>query len=258
MYIEQNGQGRDIVLLHGWGMHGGVWDAISTELKNEFSIHCIDLPGFGYSREMNGDYTLDELSQSVIDIINEKKLHDIILVGWSLGGLVAQNICFQQSSLVSRLVLIASTPRFTFAKNWPHGIDPMLLEIFNTSMKEDYRKTVLRFMSLQMLGDENGMIQLRQLRESIFVRGLPNPQALYSGLAILHQSDLRDQSYKILQPTLCVVGDKDQIVKVAAVKDSIALLPDAQYAVIKNAAHALFLSHQAEFIKLFIEFVYEK
>ncbi|MFV2059132.1 MAG: pimeloyl-ACP methyl ester esterase BioH [Gammaproteobacteria bacterium] len=258
MFVNSVGQGQDLVLLHGWAMHGGVFDSLVKKLQLQYRVHIIDLPGFGFSREENGIYTLDEITDILISDFQERGLNNIILIGWSLGGLIAQNICLRHSELVSKLVLVASIPKFVFSDNWKNGIDESLLSVFHTSMQDDYRKTVLRFLSLQVLGDELAMLQLRLLRQEIFTRGEPNPDALKNGLLLLQNTDLRDRVDTITQQCLLVGGSQDQIVLVDAIKDSIKLFPNAEYKIVEKSAHGLFLSHEPQFLVVLKEFLDDK
>ncbi len=258
MFVNSIGQGQDLVLLHGWAMHGGVFDSLVKKLELNYRVHIVDLPGFGFSREDNGIYNLDEVSDSLISDFRERGLKNCILIGWSLGGLIAQNICLRDSELVEKLILVASVPKFVFANDWRNGIDDSLLSVFHVSMQDDYRKTVLRFLSLQVLGDELAMLQLRLLRQEIFTRGEPNPDALKSGLLLLQNSDLRDRIVNIKQPCLFVAGTQDQIVLLKAIEDSVNLLPNAEYKIIEKAAHGLFLSHEPQFLEILNEFLNDK
>lgn len=258
MFVDCTGQGQDLVLLHGWAMHGGIFDSLVKKLKINYRVFIPDLPGFGFSREENGNYNLDELTEILISDFQKKELKNIILIGWSLGGLIAQNICILEPQLVSKLVLVASTPKFVYSNDWENGIDESVLSIFNLSMQEDYRKTVLRFLSLQVIGDEFAMLQLRLLRQVIFTRGEPNAKALKSGLIILQQSDLRNHVANISQACLLVAGTHDQVVLTDAIKDSAALFPNAKYKIIEKSSHALFLSHEPQFLDIINDFLDEK
>ncbi len=91
LYSEVKGNGHNIVLLHGWGMHGGLWGNFNDLISNHCQTHAIDLPGFGYSKDIKNDFTLDALSEAVEEYINNIK-QPVILIGWSLGGLVALNL----------------------------------------------------------------------------------------------------------------------------------------------------------------------
>ena len=50
LHIEVAGDGPPIVLLHGWGLHGGVFAPLVERLADRFTLHCVDLPGHGRSR----------------------------------------------------------------------------------------------------------------------------------------------------------------------------------------------------------------
>ena len=51
LYIESRGRGPDLVLLHGWGLHGGVFERVAANLEADFCLHLVDLPGHGASRD---------------------------------------------------------------------------------------------------------------------------------------------------------------------------------------------------------------
>lgn len=80
-----------LVLLHGWGLNAEVWHCISEELASHFTLHLVDLPGFGRSRGF-GAMSLDEMAQQVLDAAPQ----NAIWLGWSLGGLVASQIALSQ------------------------------------------------------------------------------------------------------------------------------------------------------------------
>lgn len=64
LYFESVGRGPDVVLVHGWGLHGGVWSRVAQALADEFTVHCVDLPGHGHSASLQ-DYTLDNLARAL-------------------------------------------------------------------------------------------------------------------------------------------------------------------------------------------------
>ncbi len=50
LHVETTGSGDPLLLVHGWGMHGGVWGDVAQKLAADFQVHCVDLPGYGYAR----------------------------------------------------------------------------------------------------------------------------------------------------------------------------------------------------------------
>ena len=51
LHVERSGHGPDVVLLHGWAMHGGVFAPLVERLASRFTLYLVDLPGHGYSRD---------------------------------------------------------------------------------------------------------------------------------------------------------------------------------------------------------------
>lgn len=60
------GEGKcHLVLLHGWGLNAGVWDCITPQLASHFTLHVVDLPGYGRSSGF-GALSLEEMAQQVL------------------------------------------------------------------------------------------------------------------------------------------------------------------------------------------------
>ena len=84
MHIETLGSGPDLVLIHGWALHGGVFAPLARRLAPHFRLHLVDLPGHGLSRDP--DETLDLRS---VAVHVAAQTPPAIWLGWSLGGLLA-------------------------------------------------------------------------------------------------------------------------------------------------------------------------
>ncbi len=135
-----------LVLLHGWGLNAEIWHCIREELASHFTLHLVDLPGFGRSRGY-GALSLDEMAQQVLDAAPQ----NAVWLGWSLGGLVASQIALSQPERVKALVTVASSPCFSAQEEWP-GIKPDVLAGFQQQLSEDFQRTVERFLALQTMG----------------------------------------------------------------------------------------------------------
>lgn len=70
-----------LVLLHGWGLNAEIWHCIREELASHFTLHLVDLPGFGRSRGY-GALSLDEMAQQVLDAAPQ----NAVWLGWSPAG----------------------------------------------------------------------------------------------------------------------------------------------------------------------------
>jgi pimeloyl-[acyl-carrier protein] methyl ester esterase len=238
MYVEKIGHGPDLALLHGWGMHGGVWEGLLPTLAERHRVHVVDLPGHGASKA-SAPFTLAQVARDVAAALPLT----CTLLGWSLGGQVALQIAHDQPERVARLVLIGTTPCFRQREDWPHGMDDKTLAEFARSLEEEYEGTLKRFLSLQARGGDEARAVIARLRESLFARGRPELESLRGGLNILSALDLRDAVSAITQPTLIVHGTHDMLTPLPAAQWLAQVMPAARLDVIPGAAHAPFLSH---------------
>src|SRR5947208_15918750 len=88
-YAELDVPGRPMLLLHGIGMDWRVWQAVSRRLRPHFHLYLLDLRGHGSSAKPESGYTLAHYAADVEDVIDTLGLRDVVLVGSSLGGMVA-------------------------------------------------------------------------------------------------------------------------------------------------------------------------
>jgi pimeloyl-[acyl-carrier protein] methyl ester esterase len=244
LYGHSLGVGSEVVFLHGWGMHSGVWEDVVESLVDHHRITLVDLPGHGYSRLPEAGHSLKELSQAVAAVAPARAAW----VGWSLGGLIAQRLAIDHPERVDKLVLVSSSPCFVGRADWPHGVEYRVLHAFAENLSRDYRATLKRFLALEVHGSEHEISQLRLLREMVFQHGEPDTAALRDGLAILESEDLRDEFKGITCPTLLLMGRRDNLVPVSAGPVMQHLLTGTRLHIFERAAHAPFFSHLEEFI----------
>jgi pimeloyl-[acyl-carrier protein] methyl ester esterase len=239
LWHTQQGSGPDLVLVHGWGMHGGIWGELPALLARHFRVTTLDLPGHGRSRELPADLSLTGFSERVAEFCPTAA----IWLGWSLGGLIALQAALHHPHKVAKLVLVGATPKFVQAPDWPHAMPTEIFADFARSLSHDYRATLLRFLSLQVGGNDSARALLKQLRSEMFAQGEPQPAALAAGLAILEQTDLRARLAEIRSPALVVHGSHDRLAPPAAGGYLATQLPHARFLRVEGAGHAPFLSH---------------
>lgn len=245
LYTQTSGKGPDIVLLHGWGMNADVWEDVIVDLEKNYRVTSVDLPGHGRSRDILKDYTLSNLARQVMQVIPEHS----ILIGWSLGGLVAVQIVLDFPGHIKKLVLVASAPQFIKDDSWPDGMEAEVLDSFAGDLQEDYRNTVKRFIAIQAMGSDNAREEQQILRDRVFRHGHPQISALQGGLTILHHTNLRPRLAEIECPTLLLIGESDTLFRLKAAERTKNLIKNAELCVIKGAGHAPFLSHRNEFLQ---------
>ncbi|CBG91106.1 pimeloyl-ACP methyl ester esterase BioH [Citrobacter rodentium] len=242
VWWQTRGEGNcHLVLLHGWGLNAEVWHCISAELSAHFTLHLVDLPGFGRSQGF-GAMSLEAMAERVLSQAPDKA----IWLGWSLGGLVASQVALAHPERVQALVTVASSPCFSARDDWP-GIKPEVLAGFQQQLSEDFQRTVERFLALQTMGTESARQDARALKKTVLALPMPPVEVLNGGLEILKTVDLRESLKSLQLPFLRLYGYLDGLVprKIVPVLD--ALWPQSESYIFAKAAHAPFISHPEAF-----------
>jgi pimeloyl-[acyl-carrier protein] methyl ester esterase len=262
LHVKQLGSGAPLLLIHGWGMHGGLWGRVVEQLAQYFRV----LPGHGYSllpspaggRGDRGEGRVTPLSlDAIVDELSAQFDVPLNICGWSLGGQIALHWAKRHPQQVQRLVLVASTPCFVRKIEWPCAMPAETLAEFGAALQQNYALALRRFLALQVRGSEQERELLATLRGALFSHGEPELGALQGGLEILRDCDLRSALPDIKQPALVVAGERDMLTPPQASQYLANHLPDARLVTIRGAAHAPFLSHSGEFMEHILNFLYK-
>ncbi len=245
------GNGPELVLVHGWGLHGGIWAGLAPALAARFHVTVVDLPGHGLSAEVRAR-DLDAYADALAAVVPGRATW----LGWSFGATVLLCMCLRHRQLVERLVLVGATPRFVRAPDWLWGMEPEALDTFARDLSSSYHVTLQRFLSLQLGMDETARTLARQMRVELFRYGQPDPVGLDAGLAILRTADLRALLPCLQVPCQVIHGARDRLVPVAAAQFLAASLGTSSH-VLASAGHAPFLSHPEEFRAVLDAFLHD-
>jgi pimeloyl-[acyl-carrier protein] methyl ester esterase len=249
MHIETRGTGPDLVLLHGWAMHGGVFAALCERLAAHFTVHLVDLPGHGLSAFSPVPLEMDAVADNLA-----RRLPRAAWRGWSLGGLFALHVAQRHPERVRALAMLCAPPRFVRGEDWPQGMERSVFQEFAGGLARDYRATIDRFLVLETQGSAHGASELSLLREQVFAHGEPAPHALHEGLALLRNTDLRAALPGLSMPSLWIAGRRDKLVSAQALEFAAQAAPEARFRRIDRAGHAPFLSHADEIAAELIAF----
>ena len=218
-----------LVLLHGWGGDSGTWDELVPLLRERFAVTAVDLPGFGASP--SPPWTLDGLLAQLAEALPPRCL----LLGWSLGGMLATAYAHRYPGRVEGLVTLAANATFVQREGWPAAMPPALFGEFAAGFVADPAATLVQFAGIQARGDARERAVAKALRAR-----LPGaaPSHWGNALGLLGDLDNRAVLAALAVPALCLFGERDLLVPAAAAGAVAGLNPAIATRVLPGMAHA--------------------
>lgn len=242
LFYREAGSGPPLLLLHGWGMSCAVFAELESRLARRYRCISVDFPGHGASPPAE-PFTLASLADAVEGMLRQLDLPHPVLLGWSLGGMVAQLIAARDSSRLAGLVLISSSPCFIAGTDWAHGLPPLQLRALRRDLQRSCPKALGKFFRLMFSPDELPAERYRRIvRFAAGPERLPDPASVAAGLKILQQTDLRNQLSAISVPSLVIHGMADRIIPLDAGRFLGEQLVAAEFHALPDVGHAPFLS----------------
>lgn len=233
------------VLVHGWGMHGGVWGDFARRLAQP--VLTPDLPGFGgrpWLGTVGAEQTLDAWADALLADLPPR----CRILAWSLGGMVAlrlaQHLGKAASERIQSLTLLGCNPCFAQRGDWAPAMAPDTLLAFRQSVQDDPAAGVQRFIALMCQGDADARAQVRALRKALSDKPAADPAALKQGLQVLAELDLRPTLAELPAelPLRWILAEQDSLVPAALAEMLPRIRPGAEISVMPQRGHALFLS----------------
>jgi len=246
LHLRIHGTGPELVMVHGWGLHGGLFDTVAEQLARRFRVLAVDLPGYGNSPHEATSWNLDDLCDRLARVV-DGAAH---WLGWSLGGLLCLALADRYPQRVTALSLVAAPPRFTAGPDWPDAMDRATFDRFAGGLNDHPEQTLQTFAGLVAYGDRHA----RKVRRAIDAvrndRPQPDPVALRSGLELLASADLVDAADRLTMTPHWLFGGRDALVPAGAADAVRARWPHHRVTTFSDAGHAPFLSDLERFINL--------
>jgi len=240
---HDKGSGRALLFLHGWLMSGRVWGE-QLPLADRFRVLTVDLPGHGESHWPSFSY--DDSVQSLVELLDSLAIEKVCLIGWSMGAQLALQMCRTAPERLSGLVLVAGTPLFCMADDFPHGLPRAEARSMELRIKRNLQKASGEFFSLMFSAGELQRGDLGRIAATLLAR-LPDLQIAAESLHELIHTDLRDVLPAIEVPALIIHGSDDKICLPGASRYMADRIPFAEMLPFEKVGHAPFISRAGQF-----------
>jgi pimeloyl-[acyl-carrier protein] methyl ester esterase len=247
LWYEDQGSGKPLVLVHGWCMAAAVWQYQCAGLTS-FRLIAPDLRGHGRSQGATGGFTLEEFSNDLVDLFCHLKLDNAVIAGWSMGGQIVLGATVPLAARLAGVVLIATTPCFTAAPEFSHGLSVAESQGMHVKVRRNLRRALEGFHTRLFAEGELAAVPHAAEISALLARlPLPAEDAAVQALEALIGSDLRSLLTMVETPVLIMNGDRDRICLPEASRYLAEHLAGAEQVVFRNCGHVPFLTQPALF-----------
>lgn len=260
IFYEDYGTGKPVILIHGWPLSRKSWEQQVWKIV-ESGFRCIsyDRRGFGISSAPWESYDYSALASDLNEIIEQLKLEDCTLVGFSMGGgEVVRYLTDFGSAKIAKAALISSIiPLVKKKEDNPSGVPEEALNGIKEALQNDRVGFLKNFHKGFYSYDKNkDKVSEAQLDYDFSIASHASPRAtIQAALAWMH-TDFRPELKNVTVPTLIVHGDGDETVPMATSADQAAKgIADNIYKIIEGGPHGLNITHADELNEILIDFL---
>lgn len=218
LHVKDMGQGRPVILIHGWPLTGDMFEYQTVALlESGFRVITYDRRGFGQSGHPASCYTYDTFADDLAAVIDGLELQNVSLVGFSMGGgEIARYLSRHGASKVSKAVLVASVGGYLLKdESNPDGVDASVFE----GMKKDIRKDRFDFLqsfakTFYGVGLVTSPVSQGVLDWSFVLGVMASPKATIDCVDAFAKTDFRPDFAAFTIPTLVIHGTGDKTVPI--------------------------------------------
>ncbi|MBE3085883.1 MAG: alpha/beta hydrolase [Bacteroidetes bacterium] len=255
LHITDAGEGRPVVLIHGWPLSDEMYEYQYNDLiNNNMRVIGITLRGFGKSDKPYGEYNYDVHALDIKKVLSKLDIKDAVLGGFSMGGSIAiRYVSAYNGAHVSKLALFgAAAPIWTQRKDFPYNLPKSAVDDLIKLNNKDRPKLLSDFAKIFSATETS-------LNKGIgsWLNGICLSASSYATaqcLIALRDTDLRSDLAKITIPTVIMHGKKDKICSFDLAEQMKAGISDSHIVTFENSGHSLFLEETHKFNAELIKF----
>lgn len=247
-YWDQ-GQGRCMVLLHGYLESGAVWDSFMGLFPKGFRIIVPDLPGHGASGSWGRVHSMDDLAAAVKAILDHEDINKVFLAGHSMGGYVAMAFADLFPTALSAYALVHSTP-FADTDEKRENRDREISLVLCGKKRQIVLVNVPKAFATDNLDKMSNQVNLLK------AMAMASPDD--GVIALLNGMKERPDRTSVLQdpkvPLLLIGGMKDNYIPVEVFEKMLALAPHARILRLENSGHQGFMEEPEKVLEAMLAF----
>ena len=239
-------EAEKLVLLHGWAVHGGMFEGIREHLENHFDLLVPDLRGHGETEAPWRGYAMDSMADDLVALLDEEGIEVAHVAGYSLGGFVALAFAQRHPNRLGKLGLLCTAPRHnSVLRRFGLGLMEGIWSVAPPSSMTPVTRALLSGPGLPP----------EMNRALPWLMGQNSRAGLAGGARCLRKADLRPGLEDVATSCLLVTGGQDTAIKENDWRVLAEQIPDVTHHHIEAAGHGLAASHSAELGVLLRDFM---
>ncbi len=251
IFYNDWGNGKPVVLIHGWPLNADMWEyqAMALALRGH-RVVSYDRRGFGRSSQPWEGYDYNTFADDLKAVMDHLKLTDATLVGFSMGGgEVARYMSRHSGANVAKAVLVSAvTPIMLRSASNPDGADPALFDDMVAQLKVDRPHFLAGFgKAFFGAGPLNFTVTTEILNWSQSLAMSASPKATVDCVRAFSETDFRADMEAFRVPTLIIHGDADATVPIdISARVTAKMIKNSALSEYADAPHGLFFTHKEQ------------
>lgn len=259
-YTDSGGDGRPVVLIHGWPLSGASWsEQVPALTEAGYRVITYDRRGFGASDKPDTGYDYDTFTEDLAGLLELLEVTDATIVGFSMGGgEVARYLGSRGSERIHSAVFAAAVPPFLLKSddNPEGGLTPEDVQGFKDGVSNDRAGFLEEFTTNFFSAGDELKVTEAQRQEAIALVEPASTTAMLGCVGAFGTTDFRDDLEKIDVPTLVIHGDGDAVVPFeVSGKRTGEIVKDATVHVVADGPHGFNVSHADELNRVLLDFL---
>ncbi|WNF20872.1 alpha/beta hydrolase [Mesobacillus jeotgali] len=242
------GKGKPMFLIHGFAGSKKYWDKIIPQLANENRVIAIDLPGHGESGMSKDRYAIEDMAETIKELLDHLGMKKVTMFGHSLGGYITLAFAEAHPEYLNGFSLVHSTanPDSEEAKE---GRENNAKKI-----QEEGAESFIDGLSKKLFSPENTEVNAKKIDETVKIGLKTSEKGLISALLAMKNRPDRNQVLKETKlPVLLIAGEKDQIIPPE--KTFTVSREKIEERVIQNAGHMSMYEQPEELVMVMKDFL---
>ena len=242
VYYESYGSGTPIVFLHPFSTNGYIWYFQTFSFARDYQCITVDHRGHGRSDKPESGYAIPEMAADVAAILDATGNEQAVLVGNSIGGMIAMQFNLDFPDRVLATAIVSS------GTNLGAGMPPEAMQAFQQDLTGAFGGLMEGAVAAKTKQDKPEILDLMKacfavddnFTEQVFFANATDPKGVF-------QWNISDQLKNITKPTIIFAGEEDQATPVEANQFLADNIPNAQIKILKDVGHFYQLESPADF-----------